>query len=85
MLDPLDPLTYELCFPGGLTGETEISCPHCKTLLTVPVNDPNGEEAYQYFQCQKSFVVDWPNGQLTIPTNVTISLNLQDENKDAKR
>jgi hypothetical protein len=47
MLDPLDPLTYELCFPGGLTGETEISCPHCNALLTVPVNDPNGQESYQ--------------------------------------
>ena len=30
MPDPFDPLTYELCFPGGLTGETEIYCPHCK-------------------------------------------------------
>jgi hypothetical protein len=39
MLDPLDPLAYELCFPGGLTGETEISCQRCDALLTVPVDD----------------------------------------------
>jgi hypothetical protein len=73
MLDPLDPLIYEFCFPGGLTGETEISCPLCKTLLTVPVNDPLGEESYLCCQCQKGFVVDWANGQVTAdlpPLNV---------------
>jgi len=77
MLDPLDPLTYELCFPGGLTGETEISCPHCKTLLTVPVNDPNGEESYQCCRCQKGFVVHWASGRVTggITLNLTISIN----------
>ena len=63
MLDPLDPLTYELHFPGSLTGKTEIECPHCKTLLTVPVNDPNGEESYQCCKCHKSFMVDWAHFQ----------------------
>jgi DNA-directed RNA polymerase subunit RPC12/RpoP len=85
MLDPLDPLTYELCFPGGLTGETEISCPHCKTLLTVPVNDPTDEESYQCCKCQKGFVVDWASGQVTTPANVTISLAFEDKNKDARQ
>ncbi len=85
MLDPLDPLTYELCFPGGLTGETEISCPNCDALLTVPVNDPNGEESYQCCQCQKGFVVDWASGQVTASANVTISLTFQEGNKDAKK
>ena len=77
MLDPLDPLTYELCFPGGLTGETEISCPHCKTLLTVPVNDPTGEESYQCCKCQGGFVVDWASGRVTggITLNLKISIN----------
>ena len=84
MLDPLDPLIYEFCFPGGLTGETEISCPHCDALLTVPVNDPNGEESYQCCKCQKGFVVDWASGQVTTPANVTISLAFEDKNKDAK-
>ncbi len=85
MLDPLDPLTYELCFPGGITGETEISCPHCNTLLTVPVNDPTAEESYQCCQCQKDFVVDWASGQVTAVTNMTISLTFHDGNKDAKQ
>lgn len=88
MLDPLapiDPLIYEFCFPGGLTGETEMSCPHCDALLTVPVNDSNGEGSYQCCQCQKGFVVDWASGQVTASANVTISLTFQDENKDAKQ
>jgi hypothetical protein len=84
MLDPFDPLIYELCFPGSLTGETEIACPHCRTLLTVPVNDSTGEESYQCCKCQKGFVVDWASGQVTTPANVTISLAFEDKNKDAK-
>ncbi len=67
MLDPFDPLSYEFCFPGGLTGETEISCPHCKALQTVLVADPNGRESYQCCQCQKGFVVDW--SREWVPTN----------------
>ena len=85
MLDPLDPLIYEFCFPGGLTGETEIRCPLCKTLLTVPVNDPLGEESYQCCKCHKGFVVNWASGQVTASANMTISLTFQDRNKDAKR
>ena len=85
MLDPLDPLIYELCFPGSLTGETEISCPHCNTLLTVPVNDPNGEESYQCCKCQKGFMVDWASGQTSMPVDVTITLSFQDATKDPKR
>jgi hypothetical protein len=59
MLDPLDPLIYEFCFPGGLTGDTQNSCTYCDALITVPINDTNGEESYQCCQCQKGFVVDW--------------------------
>ena len=58
MIDPSDPLPYELCFPGGITGETEIGCPHCNTLLTVPVSDTNSQESYQCCNCQKSFMAD---------------------------
>jgi hypothetical protein len=68
MLDPLDPLIYEFCFPGGLTGETEISCPHCDALLTVPVNDPTGEESYQSCKHQGSFVGDLASGQVAAQT-----------------
>ena len=82
MLDPLDPLIYEFCFPGGLTGETEISCPHCDALLTVPVNDPNGEESYQCCQCQKGFVVDWASGQVTRNATITISIDGPHSNKE---
>ena len=84
MLDPLDPLTYELCFPGGITGETEIDCPHCNTLLTVPVNDPTGEESYQCCKCQQGFTVDWASGQVSTPANFTITLTFKDDTKDAK-
>ena len=31
-----DLITYELCFPGAVTGETELDCPYCQELLTVP-------------------------------------------------
>jgi DNA-directed RNA polymerase subunit RPC12/RpoP len=85
MLDPVGSQTYELCFPGSLTGETEISCPHCNTLLTVPVNDPNGQESYQCCKCQKGFMVDWASGQISMPVDVTITLSFQDAAKDAKR
>jgi DNA-directed RNA polymerase subunit RPC12/RpoP len=81
----LEPLIYELCFPGSLTGEKEIDCPHCTTLLKVPVNDPNGEESYQCCECQKGFVVDWASGRITAPADITITLAFKDANKDAKR
>jgi len=33
-----DLINYELCFPGAVTGSTEINCPHRDELLTVAVN-----------------------------------------------
>jgi transposase-like protein len=59
MLDPFDPLAYELCFPGAITGETEVTCPHCNALLTVPVDDPLGTQSYRCCQCQAVFTVNW--------------------------
>jgi hypothetical protein len=85
MLDPLDPLIYELCFPGGLTGETEIFCPLCNALLTVPVNDPNGQESYQCCKCQKGITVNWATGKISMPVDGTIPRMLQEQTKDAKR
>ncbi len=58
-----DFLIYEACFPGGITGETEIECPYCKRLLTVSVDDPLGEESYQCCNCSGVFEVDWGEGQ----------------------
>jgi len=79
MLDPLDLLTYELCFPGGLTGETEISCPHCKTLLTVPVNDPTDEKSYQCCKCRGGFVVDWASGRVTGEKTLNLKISIDDK------
>ena len=59
-----DFLAYEICFPGAITGQTEVNCPYCSELLTVPVNDPMGLESYQCSECNGSFEVDWGEGQL---------------------
>ena len=54
----------EPCFPGAVTGSTDINCPHCGDLLTVtvPVKDPMGEESYQCSECSGAFEVDWGEG-----------------------
>lgn len=65
MFDPLDPMFIEACFPGALTGETEVTCPHCNTLLTVPVNDPLGEESYRCCKCGRSLLVNWGDESVT--------------------
>jgi len=54
----------EPCFPGAVTGETEINCPHCGELLTVTVNEPFGEESYQCSECSSAFDVAWGEGQI---------------------
>jgi len=61
-------LMYELCFPGAVTGETEIECPYCQELLTVAVNDPMGEEVYQCCECTGTFEVDWGEGVVRYQT-----------------
>ena len=63
-----DFLMYEICFPGAMTGETEVNCPYCNELLTVPVSDPMGDEAYQCCECDGSFEVDWGAGELRYAT-----------------
>ncbi len=51
-MSPFDDLiNYELCFPGAITGSTEVECPHCGDLLTVSVDEPFGEESYQCSEC----------------------------------
>ncbi len=59
MFDPEDLITYELCLPGAVTGSTEVECPHCGDLLTVPVNDPMGQESFQCCECGGVFDVEW--------------------------
>ena len=57
-----DLLNYELCFPGAVTGSTEVECPHCDELLTVPVDDPMGEDTFQCCDCGGEFDVNWVEG-----------------------
>jgi transposase-like protein len=53
-----DWLAYELCVPGGITGETDVDCPHCGVSRTVAVDAPDGEQAYTCSECSGEFVVD---------------------------
>jgi hypothetical protein len=57
-----DLIHYELCFPGAVLGSTEVKCPHCGELLTVPVEDPIGQDSYQCRECGGKFDVDWGKG-----------------------
>ena len=52
MLDPEDLVTYELCFPGAITGEAEVECPYCLELFTLRRQDPPRRWAWG--------VIDWP-------------------------
>ncbi|TWU10524.1 hypothetical protein [Allorhodopirellula heiligendammensis] len=58
-MDELDPISmYELCFPGAVTGETEVTCPHCEELLTLNVDDPMGTYECRCCECNGAFTVD---------------------------
>ena len=57
-----DFLMYELCFPGAITGETEVDCLYCGTQLTVTVEDPMGEASFQCCECTGVFEVDFGKG-----------------------
>jgi DNA-directed RNA polymerase subunit RPC12/RpoP len=61
LFDPFDPWIYEICFPGAVSGEAEVNCPHCGTLLTVPVDDPMGSQVYACAKCGRKFRVNWGN------------------------
>jgi len=54
-----DLINYELCFPGAVTGSTDVECPHCGEVLTVPVDHPMGQDTFQCGQCGCNFDVDW--------------------------
>lgn len=57
-----DFLMYEICFPGAITGQTEVTCPYCKTLLTVSVADPMGVDRFACGECTGEFEVDFGEG-----------------------
>lgn len=64
-MDEIDPITmYELCFPGAVTGSTEITCPHCDELLTMDVGDPMGTYELSCCQCGGEFTVDLMEGTI---------------------
>ncbi len=54
-----DLAAYEICFPGAVSGEAEVECPHCGILLTVSVSDPMGADVCKCVQCCSLFNVDW--------------------------
>jgi len=70
MFDPSDPLFQELLFPGSISGSTEVECPHCHTMLTVPVHDPMGTGSYRCCQCDQEFTVDWGDGTVMLQREV---------------
>ena len=65
MFDAFDPMSFEACFPGALTGQAEVSCPHCRQLLTVSVSDTLGDETYECAACGEAFHVDWGRERVT--------------------
>ena len=65
MFDPLDAMFFESCFPGAVSGQAEVSCPHCDTMLMVSVGDPLGDESYQCCDCGGGFHVDWGHETVT--------------------
>ncbi len=39
-----------------------LECPHRGELLTVPVDDPMGQDTFQCCECGGEFDVDWGEG-----------------------
>ena len=65
-MDDIDPITmYELCFPGSVTGSTEIACPHCETLLTLKVDDPTGIYEVRCCDCSGTFEINLLENTMT--------------------
>lgn len=58
--------TYELCFPGAVTGSAEVQCPHCGEVLTAPVDDPMGVEIFRCCECDAFFSVNWGRERVSL-------------------
>jgi len=52
---------YELCMPGAITGQGDVACPNCGTMLVVQLEDPNGIQSYECQRCLGTFEIDWAN------------------------
>ena len=57
-----DLLTYDLCFPGAVTGSTEVECPHSEELLAVHVDGPMGKTHSSAASVATGLMVDRPRG-----------------------
>jgi transcription elongation factor Elf1 len=71
-----DLINYELCFPGAVTGSTEVECPRCDELLTVPVDDPMGQDTFQCSECSGNFDVDRAEGTVTPWSQLELSVDV---------
>jgi len=80
MIDDL--FGFELCFPGGISGSTEVLCPHCGVELTVPVADPLGQDSFRCAECEGEFDVDW--AEETVTPKITINLDFNIELKETE-
>ena len=74
-----DLINYELCFPGAVTGSTEVECPHCDELLTVPVSDPMGQDTFQCCECGGNFDVDWGEETVTPWLQLELTVDVEPE------
>ncbi len=77
-----DLFSYEMCFPGAITGRTEVVCPHCDALLTVSVSDPIGQTPYQCQNCDGDFEVDWRELTVTPICDVKVTLTIEEVDDD---
>ncbi len=77
-----DLINYELCFPGAVTGSTEVEFPNCGELLTVPVDDPLGEESFSCCECGGEFDVDWAAWTVTPWQNIELQINFDISDED---
>ena len=55
------------------------SVPHYNALLTVPVNDAFGEEAYQCCECNGQFVANWADETVTPTVNLSLNISVDYE------
>lgn len=81
-MDPFDDITaYELCFPGSVTGGTEIVCPHCDKVITVPVvDDPMATLKVRCCECEGMIEVNL--AELTVAPIFTAKIRIEIEDDD---
>lgn len=77
-MEPFDDITgYELCFPGSVTGGTEIVCPHCDEVISVPVDDPMATLTVRCCECEGLIEVNL--AELTVAPIFTARIEIEDD------